>query len=98
MRIPPLRKRSKERLTPLNCSMLSLAAAVAREEKTGFFPMYERSEDGGFEGSDNNINPDSVISRLSKVETALRGIELAGKAIVAEPAKLDSSKTSEPAE
>lgn len=94
MKISPKRVRSSVRMTARNCHMLSLAEAVRREQKDGFFPMNERSEDGGFEGSDNNLNPSDCVTHLSKVETALRGIDLAGKTLVAEP---DKSPDSSPA-
>lgn len=91
MRFRPIHKRSIKSLTDKNCNMLDLASAVARASKDGVFLMNERSEEGGFESSDNGIDVKNSICHLSKVETALKGID-AARGIIASP---DSQKSVE---
>lgn len=85
MKIRPKHIRSSVNMTNQNVNMLSLQEAVSRSERTGTFLMAERGEDGGFEGSDNSFDPDTMIQRLSKVDTALNGIDAAGKLFTKEP-------------
>lgn len=87
MRINKRHLRSRVRMVERNCNMLSLAEAVRREERDGFFPMVERSEEGGFEASSNDFDTSGSITHLSKVETALRGIDAANKMMLAPEGK-----------
>lgn len=94
MRFRPIHKRSTKSLTDKNCNMLDLASAVARASKDGVFLMSERSDEGGFESSDNGIDVTTSICHLSKVETALKGID-AARGIIASPEREKSVESPE---
>lgn len=94
MRFHKRNLRSRKLLTDRNVNMLELSAAVMRADRTGVFLMSERSDEGGFEGADNGLDIANSINHLSKVDTALRGLDAARGVLTAPPA--DSKPRNEP--
>lgn len=63
------------------CEHISLTDAIARASQGGPFMLTDRGSDSGFESDSADFDTKSVINRLDKIETALRGIDLANKII-----------------